>query len=102
MKTTITVPQKESEQQVLEFRLNPGNRHVIVTVRKADQTTRVQVDLLPLLKNATTTQKNVIKGFFKLVGVEALKLFNEGVTLTADDLTGELFDESEPEPDPEV
>ena len=67
MKTTITVPEKQSEQQVLEFRLNPGNRHVTVTVRKADQTTRVQVDLLPLLKNATTTQKNVIKAFLSLL-----------------------------------
>lgn len=58
----------------------------------------MQVDLLPMFKNATATQKNVIKGFFKLVGVEALEQFNEGVTLTATDLDGELFDESEPEP----
>lgn len=97
MKTTITIPEKQSEQEVLYFRLTPNNRYAMVAVKKGAQTAKMTVNLLPLLKNATGAQKTVIAGFFKLIGVEALKQFNEGLELTAADLDGELFNETEPE-----
>lgn len=97
MQTIQTVPEQSKTFEVIDFHLRNGSKVVHVTVRKETKIHTIEVDMTEPISDATSTQRTIIKGFFKAVGRLATNqvLQTEGATpVTSGEITGDLFDES--------
>jgi hypothetical protein len=102
MKTTITIPEKQTVQQIMSLKIKPGSRYIVVAIQKENESRQISVDLLPILKEATTAQKTIIKTFLKQAARLAIQQFNAELELniTTEDFEGEIFDETESDTNP--
>ena len=67
MNIDITYPEIIKNVEITNIKLILGTRKAIVEVWKDGSADRKEIDLQPLIDDATPTQLTVIKGFLKLI-----------------------------------
>jgi hypothetical protein len=94
METNVTIPQKNVNQKVIQFRFKPGVLSATVIMEVAGEQKSETVDFSNLVSGATPTQKTTLKQFFKRVAALALDSLNEndGVDVVEGDVINEIFD----------
>jgi hypothetical protein len=102
MKASVTVPERNVNTVVRNFRVRPKSLTVEVTVMDEDgQPTTYPIDMTDEWQAANTTQRNVIKGFFDKAGTKGINKHNEtrGVVITDTDLDESFFDGAVADPE---
>lgn len=96
MKLTVAIPGKSQDQTIQEFRIRPGSKQVTAVLIIDGKRTPVTFDMQAAVDNATATQKNVIRGFFKKMSESAYEAVNAALTLDVDpaNIEGEVFDDA--------
>jgi len=83
MKIPITVPEEIKDVEIRSIRLILGTKSAIVDVWKdSGSRDRIEVDLHPMIGEATTIQINTIKTFLKKIVATALDIDFSGVPNT--------------------
>jgi hypothetical protein len=94
MEINVTIPQKNVNQKVLEFRFKPDTLSSTVIMEVEGEQRSQTVDFTALVTNATATQKATLKQFFKRVAALALDSLNEndGVDVVEGDVIDDIFE----------
>lgn len=96
MKLTVTIPGKSQDQTIREFRISPGTKNVTAVMIVDGKRRPVSFSMQEAIDDATATQKNVIRGFFKKMAEVAWETANTELSLDVDpaNIDGEVFDDA--------
>ena len=93
MQSTVTIPEAVNAQSIVEFRMRPGSKDVVVILLDNGERQATSFNIQDMLDTISGANKNVIRTWYKNLATLAIEAYNDQSASVATPIDGEVFDD---------